>query len=253
MDFILNSSLFAAGLLAAMLACMEIGFRIGRGGDAALGGKETVLIEGAIFALLGLLVAFTFSGAAGRIDQRRALIVDEANAVGTAYLRLSLLPAQVREHLQTRFRRYVDGRLAAYRALPDIDAAGQHITVVERIQREIWTIAVDATRDDQAARLLLLPAINDMFDIAAKRTAAARMHPSPIVFGLLFGLALLSSLLAGRATAAHGGRPVLHAVVYALAMTAAVYVIVDMEFPRFGLIRVDAFDSLLLDARKAMD
>jgi len=253
MDFILNSSAFAAGLFVAMLVCMEAGFRLARRRVAPDDGKETGLVEGAIFALLGLLVAFTFSGAAERIDQRRALIVDEANAVGTAYLRLSLLPLPVRNSLQASFRRYLDGRLAAYRALPDIEAAMQHIRAVEPIQREIWTTAVDATRDDPTARLLLLPAINDMFDIAAKRTAAARMHPSPIVFGLLFGLALLSSLIAGRAMSGHGARPLLHAVVYSIAMTAAVYVIVDMEFPRFGLIRVNAFDSLLLDARKAMD
>ena len=137
---------------------MEIGFRIGRGGDAALGGNETGLIEGRSLRCSDCSSRSRFLGAAGRIDRRRALIVDEANAVGTAYLRLSLLPVPVREDLQMRFRRYVDGRLAAYRALPDIDAARQHITMVERIQREIWTIA--ATRDDQAARLLLLPAIN---------------------------------------------------------------------------------------------
>ena len=88
------------GLFAAMLACLEIGYRIGRQGAAEhpeLAHKGIGAVEAAVFALLGLLLAFSFSGATSRLDARRQLIVQEANAIGTSYLRLDLLPVNDHE------------------------------------------------------------------------------------------------------------------------------------------------------------
>src|SRR6187399_822560 len=118
--------LFIFCLFAGMLAAMEAGRRIGvrrrardpEGAEIGLG-----TINGAVFGLMGLLIAFTFSGAASRFDKRRELVVQEANNIGTAYLRLDLLPASAQPALRERFRRYVDARIAAYRALPDAAAA----------------------------------------------------------------------------------------------------------------------------------
>ena len=109
-----------------MILLLELGRRLGRrrqgrdeeGARAGLGA-----VEGAVFTLLGLLIAFTFSGAASRFDMRRQLIGQEANAIGTAWLRLDLLPAQAQPELRDLFRRYLDLRLAAYRKMPDVEAA----------------------------------------------------------------------------------------------------------------------------------
>jgi hypothetical protein len=100
--------------------------------------------------------------------------------------------------------------------------------------------------------VLLLPALNAVFDIATTRTMAAQMHPPKVVFGMLAGLALASSLLAGHGMAASRTRSWIHMVAFAAMMALAVYVILDMEFPRFGLIRVDAFDQVLIDVRASM-
>ena len=78
-----------------VLACLEIGFRFGKHADRIeheTAHEGTSTIEAAVFALLGLLIAFTFGGATARLDARRQMIVQEANAIGTAYLRLDLLP-----------------------------------------------------------------------------------------------------------------------------------------------------------------
>jgi len=82
----------------------------------------TVAIEGGVFGLLRLLVALTFSGAGSRFDSRRNLIVEETNAVGTACLRLDLLPADLQPALRENFRRSVDTRLEMYRKIPGISA-----------------------------------------------------------------------------------------------------------------------------------
>jgi hypothetical protein len=100
--------------------------------------------------------------------------------------------------------------------------------------------------------MLLLPALNVVFEVATTRTMAAQMHPPKIVFGMLAGLALASSLLAGYGTAASRTRSWIHMVAFTAMMALAVYVILDMEFPRFGLIRVDAFDQALIDVRASM-
>jgi hypothetical protein len=107
---------YSLSLSLGMLLLFEVGRRIGlrrraKAAEGAVAGSG--VIEGAVFALFGLLVAFTFSGAAARFDTRRQLIVEETNAIGTAYLRLDLLPADVQPTLRERFRQYLAARLEA--------------------------------------------------------------------------------------------------------------------------------------------
>ena len=239
----------AIALFVGMIACAETGRRFAARRPGASGSG---LVDTAIFALLGLLVAFTFSGAAARFDVRRTQIVDEANAIGTAYLRLDLLPAPAREEMQALFRRYVDERIAIYRALPDRDKAQARLEAAGRMQQEIWSRAVAASADRDSTRVLLLPAVNDMLDITTKRTMAALTHTPTIIFALLLGIALVSALLAGRAMGTQSRRPWLRSSLYALTMTATIFVIVDMEFPRAGFIRIDDFDTVLANVRAGM-
>jgi hypothetical protein len=143
MDFTLELSLIALALFIGMILCLELGRRIGirqtsRDPEGARSGLGTV--EGAVFALLGLLIAFTFSGAASRFDNRRQLIVEEANAIGTAYLRLDVLQGEFRDRLRKDFRRYVENRVEAYRKLPDLEAANQAWKKAAAIQDEIWNL-----------------------------------------------------------------------------------------------------------------
>src|SRR5437870_4214168 len=107
MSFVIDTLGFVFGLCAAMLLFLEIGRRIGlrhKAKGLAVGGAGHGAVEGAVFALMGLLIAFTFSGAADRFNTRRQLIVEETNAIGTAYLRLDLLPASAQPKLREDFR-----------------------------------------------------------------------------------------------------------------------------------------------------
>jgi len=249
--------LFVALLFAAILACMEAGWRAGRrrvaiDPDKGFAGQGAV--EGAVFGVMGLLLAFTFSGAATRFDTRRDLIVREANAIGTAYLRVDLLPAAAQPPIRDLFRRYVDARLAFYRGIGDAEARKANEARWLALQGEIWAGAVAASGDGAApsTRILLVPALNDMIDITTTRIAAFRTHPSPAIFAMLGTAVLASALFAGWGMAAGGTRSALHVAGFALILTVAVYVILDLEFPRFGLLRVDSFDSLIVDVRASM-
>ncbi len=255
MNHPLNALLFAAALFAGMLLALEVGLRIGRRRLAAEGERaRTGLgpIEGAVFGLMGLMIAFAFHGAASRFDIRRGLVVEEANDIGTAYLRLDLLPAAAQPKLRELFRGYVDARVEVYRALPDAAAARDALVRADRLQREIWTASVEAAREAPQATMLLLPAVNAMIDITTTRTVALQTHPPLLVFGMLAFLAVACSLLAGYGMAGAPSRSVLHVLGFAAILTLTVYVILDYEFPRHGIIRLDSYDRLLLDARAAM-
>ena len=99
----------------------------------------------------------------------------------------------------------------------------------------------------------LLPAINAMIDITTTQTWATQMHPPAIIFVMLYALALAGSLLAGSAMAASKSRSLLHMIGYPFVLAVAVYVIIDIEFPRLGFIRVDAFDQALVELRQSMN
>jgi hypothetical protein len=247
----------ATALFVGMLLLGELGRWLGqrrqeRDPEGARAGSGVV--DAAVFGLLGLLVAFTFSGAASRFDGRRQLIVEEANDIGTAWLRLDLLPASEQPALRELFRRYLDLRLEAYRALPDLAAAHAALARSLDVQREIWARAVAACSltEGQRAIVVLLPSLNQMFDIAATRSAAGLIHPPFVIFLLLIGVGLLGALLAGYAMAQGRQRSWTHSVGFALAIAMTVYVILDIEYPRLGLIRVDAADQLLVDLRASM-
>jgi hypothetical protein len=246
------------GLFALMLAGAEAGRRLGVARlvrDSAGLAKGSASAEAAMFALFGLLIAFTFSGAASRFADRRALIVDEANAIGTAYLRLDLLPGDAQPRLRQLFRDYADNRYRAYRQAEDAAATEAMFADTARLQAEIWTSAVTALESENMSpprATLVLGALNEMIDITATREMATRNHPPVIVFVLLGSLSIVCSLLVGYATSQNADRSWLHTLTFAAIISLTVYVIVDLEFPRVGLIRVDAADDVLLEVRASM-
>ncbi len=257
MNVVLICLLSAVALFFGMLILMEAGRRIGirrMAADPECARAGLGAVDGAVFGLMGLLIAFTFSGAAARFNARRQLIVEETNAIGTAYLRLDMLPADAKSSLRENFRRYVDSRLDVYRKLPDIEAAKEELARSAKLQSVIWAQAVSACRAEgsQPATMLLLPALNQMIDITTTRTMAAQLHPPIIIFIMLAVAALVSALLAGYGMAGGKKRSWMHMIALAVIMAMALYVILDMEFPRLGLIRVDAFDQALADLRQSM-
>jgi hypothetical protein len=256
MPFDLRTILTALALFAGMLALMEVGARAGRkrmAEDPEGARAGTATAEGAVFALLGLLIAFTFSGAMARFEARRALIVEESNAIGTAWLRLDLLPEPARAELQQGLRDYLDARLSFYRALPDVPSARAALARVGELQEDLWSKTYAASRaEGSPAVMLLLPALNAMFDIASTRVAAMQNHPPSMVFVLLIAMALACALLAGFAMAPSRLVHWTHRLAFAGVVSFTVYAIQDLEHPRQGLLRVDHFDQVLVELRESM-
>jgi hypothetical protein len=258
MHFTWITVLLTVALFIGMLVALEIGRRVGvtqlaKNPDGLAKGAGAA--EGAVFALLGLLLAFTFSGAASRFEERRWFINAEANAIGTAYLRLDLLPEEAQAPLRDLFRSYVDLRASMFKDAKTQEDVVASMVEGSALQAEIWKQAMAAARLPGAttqATMLLTPALNEMIDITATRQMATRNHPPAVIFALLAVLALVGALLVGYGTSSNKERSWFHHVTFALAITLAIYVIVDLEYPRLGLIKVDGADQALLDVGASM-
>jgi hypothetical protein len=258
MNTFLFGLVFVVALSASILVVLEAGRRIGARRLAAEGevaAKGLGALEGAVFALLGLMIAFCFSGALARFDARRHLVVQEANAIGTAWLRSALLPPEAQPKARELFRRYLDSRIETYRKVPDMAAVRQELARSAGLQQEIWQLAISSSRSagSSAAPVVLLPALNAMFDITTTRTESVRIHPPPVIFVMLGTLALACSLFAGYDMAIRKRLNPLHSLAFAVVLSVTVYVIVDLEYPRVGLIRMTDSDQVLVELRKTME
>jgi hypothetical protein len=256
MDKIVSAPWFALGLFAGMLLAFGVGWRTGGRRKSGENGSLSGAIDSAIFGLFSLLVAFTFSGAAERYDQRRHLIAEETNNIGTAWLRVDLLSTSDQPPVRELFRRYLDSRLQTYRKLAETPLPEKEMAESVRLQDEIWKRSVVATSGPgahQDAGKLLLPALNAMIDITTTRAMATLIHPPAAILILLFGLGLASSFLMGLGMADVTRRNLVLVVDYVAITALTVLVIVDLEYPRRGLIRVDPYDSFLRDLRQTMN
>jgi hypothetical protein len=172
-------------LFPAMIVLQQLGHGLRLRRQTA---PQSSAVEGAVFALFGLLLAFTFAGAVTRYDAHRELVIEERNDIEKSYLRLDLLPPQNQPRLRQLFRDYLDSRLRLYDG-----ASGEVSPATEQLKGEIWQASVADVAapgaNPEAARLLL-PALNDMFDITATRQNAFNMHPPAVIFLLLFILSV---------------------------------------------------------------
>ena len=259
MNFTLIAFLSALCLFILMLVFFEFGRRTGTrrlARDPEGLAKGSGAAEGAVFGLLGLMLAFTFSGAAARFEERRHLVAQEANAIGTAYLRIDLLQANAQPEMRTMFRDYLDLRISTYSNAQDDVKVKTKIIATEKLQRDIWLKVLSAVEQDGGSddsTKLLLPALNEMIDIATTREITTKNHPPLVVFFLLASLSLVGAILVGYDMSPNKDRSWFHSLFFAAIISLACYVIIDLEFPRMGLIRIDSVDQVLIDLRKNMN
>lgn len=247
---LLETSLPEIGLAAALLlgffASVETGFLIGRRRARAPGREKDAAshlgtIQGAMLGLLALLLGFAFSGATSRFIQRQDIMVQEANAIGTAFLRADLLPAEHRDRLRAALRAYTDARLDLF-AESDMgvwgEAAEKHARLVA-LQSPLWSVTVAGVAERPAAMVAVLPPVNEVIDLLALRDAAIRRHLPAEVLGLLIGCAVVALATIGYGQGLASRRGGSAAVALCILTAAALWVTIDLDYPRRGLIQVN--------------
>lgn len=248
MDPYLSAPRFALALFVGMLICLEIGRRVGarrKEADPEPVRSAKAIVEGSFYGLFSLLVAFSFAGATSRYDDRRKLIVEEANDIGTAYLRVDLLPAPDQPAMRDLFRQYTSSRIAVYQKVPDLVAAEAELVRGSELQLQLWQRAVAGSTAAGAhpdAGKLLLPALNSMIDITNTRTWAARTHPPRMIFVLLFLAGLACASLAGQSLAVARPPAWTHMIAFAFITCLGIFMILQIEFPRMGFLRITEYD-----------
>jgi hypothetical protein len=238
----------------AMIGLVLLGMRFAARRTAKYGDtKAGRVVETAVFSVLGLLLTFSFYGALSRFDEHRKILGDEVGALDTAYHRIDLLPARAQPDLKALFRTYVDSRIELYGTGvdPNSFAAAWSATLREKI----WQRAVDACKAPDcpaSSATLVFGALNTAFGFPSEQAVMRQMHPPRVVFVLLFGLALLCAFLAGLDNPGYRLRSKFLVVIYPVTMSAILWTILDIEFPRIGVFQLGAFDRLLVSLRASM-
>jgi hypothetical protein len=239
-------------ILIVVLLSVECGYRLGRyRRNRHEQEKETPVgtMVGATLGLLAFILAFTFGLAAARFDTRRQVLMDEANAIGTTYLRAGMLPEQ-REEIRTLLRNYVDTRLEAVRSGNIAEGMRQS----ENIQNDVWThaIAVGEKNPNSIVVGLFVQSLNDMIDLHAKRVQASLRSriPGAIWIGL-FAVAALSLATMGYHAGMVGTRRSLAILAVALTFSVVIELIADLDRPQEGVLKVS--QQALLDLQRSMN
>lgn len=230
-------------LAVLLTAATEIGFRIGRRARPDVGGAsgtEVTTVQAAVLGLLALLLGFTFSMAVTRYDMRKQLVLEEANSIGTTYLRAKLLPSPHSTEAGDLLRRYVDTRLEFYAAGLNPARLHQASQETERLQGMLWSHAVAAGKIDRRAVTtgLFTSSLNDLIDNHARRLAALENQVPSSVFVLLYVAAIASMALTGYGLGIGGQRNLLSTATATILIASVVFLIADLDRPRRGLIKV---------------
>jgi hypothetical protein len=239
-------------IVVLVLAAIEGGYRLGsyrhRHADREKEAPVGAMV-GATLGLLAFMLAFTFGMAASRFDTRKQLVIDEANAIGTTYLRAAMLPER-RDEIRALLRSYVDARLEAVRP----GRAAQEIRRSEDIQDQLWSAAtaVGLQHTDSMIVGLFVASLNEVIDLHAKRvnTGLRNRIPGAIWLALLT-IALLSLGAMGYHAGLAGTIRSIAIIVVAVTFSAVIALIADLDRPGEGTLIVG--QQALIDVRQSMN
>jgi len=235
--------LVVAALFGLLLVATEVGFRRGRVIRARLedsAKSELGTLQGAMIGLLALLLAFSFAMAESRFDARRQLVLEEANAIGTTYLRSKALAELYRVEVVKLLQDYVTNRVEYYATGVDQKKLDEVNDQTDQLQAQLWSQAMDAaTKDSHSIPAgLFISSLNEVIDLRTKRDIARQNHVPEAVLLLLFFVATLAMGIVGFGCGMGDWRNLSVTVTMSLIITLVILVIMDLDRPRRGFIRV---------------
>lgn len=229
----LSANVMVAGMVAGLVLALEVGFRISRHGPP---GSSVATLRTAVLEISSLLLAFSYWLAEARFDERRLLVVDEANAIGSFYLRLGFLPSPLREELRRHVIAYVRDRVENPQAL----AHGAHS------QLQMWALLErHAAELSSSVHLLLTGSLNELIDLSAKRVSALQARLPWLVVLLLFTVVFSSGLVIGyQPDADH--RSLFQWLLFTLVVGMVMFTLLDLDRPTAGIILGNTFPLIEL-------
>jgi len=208
-------------------------------------------LQAALLGFVGLILAFGLSLAVGRYENRRQTVANEANALGTAYLRAQTIPEPMRTESLDLLRQYADQRIALARAVPDSDAFDLVKLRSDRLANKLWTQAGDAldAEPEGSAVRLYVDTLNETIDMdTTRRAALADRIPTPVMWVEVLGASVALGVLGFYL--ALSGRSLVAVAVVAVVVITILFVTFDLDRPRRGFIKVP--DTPLVETRAGM-
>ncbi len=238
--------------VAVALFSVELGHRVARSRQRhSQEEKESPLggMVGATLGLLAFMLAFTFGLAGSRFEDRRQVVLSEANAIGTTYLRAAMLPEPMRTDAQKLLREYVDIRL---KAVAEPDKLAQAIAESEELHNRLWSVAVAAAEKDRTVITgLFIQSLNEVIDLHATRImAAVRSRVPGVIWIVLFLLLVLGMAMMGYQASLANNRRSIAVIVVVLGFSSVLYLITDLDRPARGMLRVS--QQSMIDLRRSM-
>lgn len=231
--------LIVVGLIGGVMITHEAGFWLGsrlRSTDEPFD-RQVALVRGSTAALVAFLIGFAFSGAASRFIDRIDIIVNEANALGTAYLRADLIADPQRSELKAALREYTGDRVQLLSG-ERRDQIEPLLAKVGALHERMWRAAIAGTEGNAPLAGVVLPPVNEVIDLHATHLTMARRHlPLPIM-AVLLGTAAVGIGLIGFGNGRVGRRFTLLDSVYGVVLAVALWMTIDLDYPGLGIIRV---------------
>jgi hypothetical protein len=239
---------------ALLLLFAEIGFHLGRNAyrrNAELAKGHSGTIQGAVLGLLGLLLGFTFAMSVTRYDSRRQLVVEEANSIGTTWLRADFLPEKHRDEIRKLLREYAEVHLEQHKHDTLSSEMMRVRARVAELHRQLWhhgtTGAEEKTTPLTAS---FIAALNETIDLDASRMAARGNYVPGAVWLLLLVVAGCGAWSSGYVCGAGGFRSLFSQLVFPLLIGVVITLISDIDRPRRGIIGVS--QQPLIDLLESM-
>ncbi len=244
--------LLSLGLLLTMSAANEFGFFAGRRwhqSEPDSSRTVTNALKASVFALVALLLGFSFSMTASRHDLRRRVVLDEANAIGTCALRAGLLEEPQRSEIRKTLREYLDQRIAYFELGVDPEQVALTSRAMDMLLATLWQTveAAGLSSGEQLRVSQIVPAANEVIDQSTTRAWAAGNHLPASVLLLLVVCVIVSNVLVGHSSGQTNRRHLGLWLATNLLFSLVLFTVLDFDRPRRGIIQVD--HSPLIDLR----
>lgn len=247
-----SSAAITVTLFASIIVANELSFRIGRFIQDRTDSEIKTLtgaIQASILGLLALLLGFTFSMSMQRYDNRSLALIAEANAIGTATLRVKLLPTPYQAPFASLLREYVDLRTSIAKIdLTHREDRKAYDRQIAELQGRLWALAAQVAHEEPnpVTAGLFIASLNEMIDAQGKRNALLQMHVPETVILLLFLVFIASGGILGYSSGLSGKRVVAPTVMVSLLIALVVFIILDLDRPKRGFIQVNQGPMILL-------
>jgi len=206
--------------------------------------------EGSLLGLMALLLSFAFGFSASKYENRRQLLVEEANDIGTTILRCDLYPDSVRNLFRADLKNYLETRINYYEVGDNADLIQKNLSQADSLSNRIWKGVASLSRNPSytVATMQMVPSLNATIDIVSTREASRRSVVPRLILNILLVLTIVSSFLTGYGSKGHERRKVL-VLAFALMTTLTLYLVIDLDRPRQGYINLNSAQQQMINLR----